>query len=64
MGDINNPTVRLVRFAAITFSVCLADAVVGTLAPKPMPWVVIIPSAIPLLVVACIVAPLQRARRQ
>ena len=61
LTDGTNPKVRLLRLNLIVIAVCVADALIGTFARKPLPWVVAVPSCIPLLVVAWIIVPLRRA---
>jgi hypothetical protein len=47
-----------IRTALILAPTGLAEAAVGGLAAKPFPWVVLIPSALPLLMIVFVAVPL------
>ncbi len=54
----------LIRTALILAAAGLADAAVGGLAAKPFPWVVLIPGALPLLMIFFVAMPLLKKEQQ
>ncbi len=51
------------RMTLIVLVVALADGLAGVFARKPFPWVVIIPSLIPLLTVLFVIPPVLKSRK-
>ncbi len=52
------------RFMAIILMVAVADTLVVIFMRRPFPWTVILPALIPLLVVAFVIVPMNRAEKR
>jgi len=51
------------RMAAVLLAAALADGLVVMLAPRPLPWAVMIPALIPLLTAVFVIIPMLNAKK-
>jgi hypothetical protein len=62
--NINRENVKwAARFISILLLVAIADALVALFMRRPLPWTVILPASIPLLVSVFVILPMMRAEK-